>query len=209
MDINRTLRLTDDRYVKEEHPKKQIYLHHTVGGSAKSSFDWWQSQPSRIATAYLIDRDGTIYEVFDPKYWAWHLGVNNRKYDQQSIGIELCNFGGLVKKDDKLYILDGVQEFKGKHLTKSWRTYEHWEAYTDKQQEATRWLVNSLCDQFNIPKKIVEGDHLRFDLSLLDFEGIVSHCNVRNDKTDVHPGFDFFELKKYIEIRTFHRMGTV
>ena len=96
--INRQLRLTDDQYFKEHTDKTNICLHHTVGGSAKSTFDYWQSNPDRIATAYIVERDGTIYEVFDPSYWAHHLGLKMAKnilYNQRTIGIELASEGAL------------------------------------------------------------------------------------------------------------------
>jgi hypothetical protein len=28
-----------------------------------------------VATAYVIDRDGTVFELFDPAAWAFHLGL--------------------------------------------------------------------------------------------------------------------------------------
>ena len=57
--------LSDKQYIKEKHEKKQIYLHHTAGnGSAKNTIDWWNSNADRIATAYVIDADGTILNCF-------------------------------------------------------------------------------------------------------------------------------------------------
>lgn len=96
--ISRQWRLIDDQYFKDETNKTQIVLHHTVGGTARSTFEYWQGNPDRIATSYIIDRDGTIYEVFDPLYWAFHLGLKLPKniiYNQCSIGIELASEGPL------------------------------------------------------------------------------------------------------------------
>lgn len=98
MKINTTLRLSVEQYLRDVVPKTQIYLHHTVGGSAKSTFDYWQSTPDRVATAYIVERDGTVYEVFDPHYWAWHLGLktaSNTQANKQSIGIEMASEGAL------------------------------------------------------------------------------------------------------------------
>ena len=96
--INRQWRLSDNQYFQEETDKTQIVLHHTVGGSARSTFEYWQSNPDRIATAYIVERDGTIYEVFDPLYWAHHLGLKmpkNVTYNKRTIGIELASEGSL------------------------------------------------------------------------------------------------------------------
>ena len=51
-----------------------------------------QDDPARIATAYLVDTDGAIYEVFDPAFWAFHLGLQGTKgkHDKRSIGIEIA-----------------------------------------------------------------------------------------------------------------------
>ncbi len=43
-------------------------LHHTAGGSARSTFNYWNGNATRIATAYIVERDGTIFEVFDPRH---------------------------------------------------------------------------------------------------------------------------------------------
>ena len=48
------------QYYHEKQTKTHIFLHHTAGGSAASSVAHWNSKPDHIATAYIIDRDGTI-----------------------------------------------------------------------------------------------------------------------------------------------------
>lgn len=195
MDINRTLRLSEDQYYKIEHPKKQIVLHHTVGGSAKSTFNWWLQDPLKIGVAYIIDRDGTIYEVFDPKYWALHLGLktaNNLVANEQAIGIEIASEGGLVKKaDGKLYAFDGRQIVKDVYvdLGYEWRGYQYFDAYEDKQIDSVIFLLDKLSKDFSIPNKCTTHDQNRFDTDLLKFNGVITHCNVRMDKTDVHPKF--------------------
>jgi hypothetical protein len=42
LDIKRTMRLIEDQYKSEEYDKNLIVLHHTVGGTALSTFNWWQ-----------------------------------------------------------------------------------------------------------------------------------------------------------------------
>ena len=199
MDFNRNLRLPDDQYYKESFPKHQIYLHHTVGGSAKSTFNWWLKDPLRIGTAYIIDRDGTIFETFDPQYWCHHLGLkhpDNRSLNELSIGIELASEGALTMKDGDLYCYDGKRIFydRAVDLGHVWRGYQYFDAYDDAQIVSVIELVNHLCDRFNIPKRTIGGDKNRFDLALLNFAGILTHCNVREEKTDVHPLFPFNRL---------------
>ena len=90
--VDRSLRLSDAQYLQESSPKDLIVLHHTAGASARSTFDWWQTgQPQRIATAYVVERDGTIFEVFDPRFWAFHLGLagTGGHVGRRSIGIQM------------------------------------------------------------------------------------------------------------------------
>jgi N-acetyl-anhydromuramyl-L-alanine amidase AmpD len=214
MKIDReTLRLPDEQYYKEESRKRQIYIHHTVGGSARSTFNWWLNDTSKsggtlkVATAYLIERDGTIYEVFDPKYWAHHLGLKiaaNERLNRESIGIELCSEGALVKKSDgKLYCFDGAKFYRdvAVDLGYIWRGYQYFDAYEKKQIDSCIALVVALCEQFNIPKRIPDGDLGRFDLRLLDFDGVLGHCHVRADKTDPHPLFPWGMLSEALKSR--------
>lgn len=50
-------------YFPEVIPKDLIVLHYTAGRSAKSAYDTWVKNPVQVATAYVIDPDGTIYEL--------------------------------------------------------------------------------------------------------------------------------------------------
>jgi len=48
------------QFIQEEHPKAQIYLHHTAGGpSGEQVFVGWASNPERIATCVSISGKGT------------------------------------------------------------------------------------------------------------------------------------------------------
>lgn len=71
-----------------------IILHHTVGDLNSSIGELMRTKPdpngrSRVSAHYVIDKDGTIYQLVDDKKVAWHAGdVNSR-----SIGIEIVNRG--------------------------------------------------------------------------------------------------------------------
>jgi N-acetyl-anhydromuramyl-L-alanine amidase AmpD len=199
MNFDTSLRLPEDQYYKEVFPKHQIYLHHTVGGSAKSTFDWWLQDPLRIGTAYIIERDGTIFEVFDPQYWCHHLGLkhpDNRSANELSIGIELASEGGLIMREGDLYCFDGKRKFydRAVELPEGWRGFKYFDAYDEKQILSCIQLTRYLCERFTIPKRTIGGNKNRFDIALLGFTGVISHCNVREDKSDVHPLFPFNRL---------------
>lgn len=198
--VDRSLRLVPaGGYVQEAYPKDLIVLHHTAGGSARSTFDWWQQTKERIATAYIVERDGTILEVFDPRHWAWHLGLKipGSPVDKRSIGIEIASEGGLTEKDGALFKF-GKHRVNKKdaydHGTK-WRGYRYFMRYTTEQIEAVALLTDHLCATFHIPRRTPKN-HFDFDKALWDYKGIVGHQHVRADKSDVHPGFDWDRLKK-------------
>jgi len=69
-------------------------LHFTAGQSARNAFGTWRRDAQRIGTACLVDVDGTVYEVFPPTQWAFHLGIaGTSRHDRRSIGIEIATSG--------------------------------------------------------------------------------------------------------------------
>lgn len=207
--IDRSLRLPDDQYIKKEADYKDLlFLHHTVGGSAGSTYRWWLMDPARVGTPYIVGRDGTIYEVFDPKYWCYHLKVGDPEMDARSIGIELASEGALTRVNEWLYAFDGqkklyhVVDDKGKFYDhgEPWRGYQYFDAYDDPQVEATIKLCDYLIEKFEIPR-LMPIDHLTEARSKYwNFKGILGHHHVRSDKTDMHPGFPYDHFKRSLHL---------
>jgi len=197
--------LPDTEYYKTEYLKEQIYLHHTVSSSAASVMNWWRQDGIHVATAYIVDKDGTIYETFNPKYWSYHLGLKGTggKIDKKSIGIEIVNEGWLTKKDSTFYWFDGAAIYRGPvhELENEWRDQIYFAAYTPEQIKSTAILTKILAYNMNIPFNFI--GNLSYDRNLAyNFTGILSHCNVRKDKTDISPAFpmlEFIENVTYLE----------
>lgn len=197
--IDRSLRLSADRYFGEVLPKSLIVLHHTVGGSALSTFRSFQSRPGRIATAYLVERDGTIFELFDPRLWAFHLGIPGAggALDRRSIGIELANEGALFGERGDLHAFGEPGEgtpFTGEVFDpgRPWRGHRWFAAYTGAQTEAAIELVDHLLGAFGVARR-TPADH-GGALRDLRFRGVVGHHHLRDDKSDPHPGFPWSRL---------------
>lgn len=202
LSIDRTYRLPAAQFVPEPTPKSLIVLHHTVGGSWRSTFDWWRTTPERIGTAYLVERDGSVFEVFDPRSWAYHLGLKGvgSRVDRRAIGIEICSEGGLKRgPSGELYAFGSTAPrniYRGEtHRVPGmgFRGFEWFSAYTEPAIESVVRLVDRLCSEHGVPRR-TPADHLGFDAALYDFEGIVGHHHLRADKSDVHPGFPWAEL---------------
>jgi hypothetical protein len=202
--IDRSLRLSDDQYFPAKTSKSGICLHHTVGGSAVSTFNWWQQSPAPVGTAYIVERDGKIHEVFDPECWAWQFGLKwnieeKAAFEKRFIGIEIASEGGLLEKDGKLYCFDRVDERTLKNpeeafdYGRDYRGYRYFDRYEPKQIDSVVDLVNDLCARFNIEKN-VPADYLGFHGKKLGgFQGVIGHVNVRMDKSDPAPDADFWE----------------
>ena len=171
MDIKKQY-LENEEYYHDVVTKKTIYLHHTAGSHRP---DWvvasWERDKTgsggvrHIATAYVIggkstrnantDFDGVIVECHPPEKWAHHLGIkarNNKLLNQESIGIEICNYGPLTKKGEEYFtyvnskvpsedVVDLGYEFKG---------FRYYHAYTPAQIQATKELVAKLGKDFDI-----------------------------------------------------------
>ena len=65
MQINKN-HLPIGQYIAEETNKTQIVLHHTVsGGTTNAVRDWFAQTAERVATAFVIGKDGSVLELFD------------------------------------------------------------------------------------------------------------------------------------------------
>jgi N-acetyl-anhydromuramyl-L-alanine amidase AmpD len=180
-----------------------LIIHHTVGGSARSTFRWWLTDPKPIGTAYIVARNGTIHEVFPPDRWAYHLGYSRRRDEKRSIGIELAVEGALLKRGGELYCFDRVSErtrYRGQvyDLGRTWRGYRYFAAYPAAQIRAVIELIGDLLLRFAIPpvvpRNVRTGVAPRFREQHRLREGVLGHAHVRPDKTDVHPGFPWNRL---------------
>lgn len=108
-----------------------LVLHATVG-KAKSALEWLvnpapDGDPKlRVSTHYLIDKQGTIYQLVSDALAAWHAGVSSwhgeGHINERSIGIELEN-----KNDGK-------------------------DPYPPAQIQALIWLARTKVQQYAIPQ---------------------------------------------------------
>jgi N-acetyl-anhydromuramyl-L-alanine amidase AmpD len=193
--------LNNDQYFREKTFKNQIVLHHTAGGSnAENVIHGWNFNPERIGTAFIIDNKGEVFKAFDPEFWAYHLGLKtaeNGKLNKASIGIEVCNWGQLIKKQDKYfnYLNKEVPESEVVQI-KKFRGFEFYHKYNDAQIESLRKLILELCAKFEI-KKNYNSD--MWDISqnaLTGVNGIYTHVSYRTDKNDMSPQINLIEMLK-------------
>ncbi len=74
-----------------------LVFHYTDMIDAKSALDRLCDPAAEVSAHYLIDEDGTVYQLVDEGKRAWHAGISYwrglRDINSHSIGIELANPG--------------------------------------------------------------------------------------------------------------------
>ena len=159
-------------------------------------------------------QDGVIVKCMPTGTSAYHLGDNgNSKLHPQSVGIEICNYGWLTKggyKKDNVWVAKDKDSFYnyvgGKMLAEQvcdlgfdFNGHRYYHAYTVKQIEALNKLI-----------PLIKANHPELDLSkglkewlktetpaiafgykkdayLGKVLGLLTHTNIRKDKTDCSP----------------------
>jgi N-acetyl-anhydromuramyl-L-alanine amidase AmpD len=142
---------------------------------------------------FLLDTDGTIYQMLDLRERGWHA----TKANSRSVGVEIANIGAFpVDKSERLeawYQQRSVEpmtaeavvgEVQGQKL----RMYD----LTARQYEALIRLTAGLCR--TLPR--IECDYPRSNAALSDaefnrFRGILGHYHVQTDKVDPGPAFQW------------------
>ena len=210
MNVNTKHRLPEGKFFAEQDPKNMIMLHFTAGSTTEGAFNEWMTQKIQIGVPYILDLDGTVYEIFDPKCWAYHLGVTgpkaqNHKHDKRSVPIEVVNFGPLKLVNDVLYAWPGNYTTRFCHASDTdryvkapYRGFSYFPSFPQAQKDALVELVHSISEVFKIPVMLPPADkRTAFDLDFFDnWAGVASHQNFRPDKFDIGPAFDWGLLNK-------------
>ncbi|HTQ69955.1 MAG TPA: N-acetylmuramoyl-L-alanine amidase [Acidocella sp.] len=74
-----------------------LVMHYTGMPTARSAIDLLKSPRSKVSAHYVVDEDGTIYNLVPEQKRAWHAGISFwrgvRMLNDASIGIEIVNPG--------------------------------------------------------------------------------------------------------------------
>lgn len=197
-----------DYYYPEKKSKSLIVLHYTTN-YFRNGLVQLTEQKCPYSAAYLLGRNGTVYQLYEPEYWALHLGRGaeggNILNSGRSIAIEISNIGPLIRVNGILYNIYGQtycsideEEFYIK-LEVPFRRYSYYATFTEEQYKSLRELIAYLCARFHIPHKILpERKRYRLFFSKDEaqtFQGICTHINFRtHGKTDIGPGFSWEKI---------------
>lgn len=191
----------DNWYFKEKTDKTKIVLHFTMGNLPG---DIGELTHHYVSVAYVVARDGQVYELFDPDYWSYHLGPSatggNGIESKASIGIEVSNYGPLYLENGTLFTayksaycsLQDTQAYVAIPRP-GYRGYFYFASFTSEQYEALRVLMSGLIRRYSIQKKWAADPGVFFKSA--PGPGIWTHQNYRRDKVDIGPAFDWSEIK--------------
>ena len=193
MEINKKdFNIGEDNFYKEVYKKERIVLgnsfssdmSYTKGWSLRNGGDY------KKTAAFTIDKDGTIYQHYNPKYYSEFLGDDT---DKSTILINLVNEGWLTQRMDGYYNLRN-ESYLGDVVEKYWRGLDFWVNYTDEQYESLRLLLLDLMKKFDIYERVVSDNTKKTKTSKLN--GMLTKSNFSDRFTDLSPTFDFNNLKK-------------
>lgn len=215
-------------YYAVEHPKNRIVLHFTAG-QLRSDLSALTRNNYHVSVAFVIGRDGTVYQLFSSKYWSGHLGkgIGNTNtgnaQDKCSIAIEISNYGYLTLRNGNLEtyysrqkdaqgregpvdVYCSLDEKQAYLKTDSpFRGQSYYAAYTNEQMESVVVLLRYLTAQYNIPRDFLP-EPIRYQATedVLAFKGIVSHINYRpTGKWDIGPAFNWDKLIAFVQTPVF------
>lgn len=197
--------LSNGQYFPTPSEKSNIFLHHTAGMTAAGAWGWWEQTPDQIGVPYIIDRNGDIFECFDPKSWAYHLGVKGQAHDDEkfSIGIEIVAAGHLYGEHKNMFMplypnTTSAKEIPADDicvLEKPFVGNINYHAYSDEQIISLCQLLGQIkveYPQIPFPKEFTTA-MLEYDPKNIEamtkgvLKGIYGHHSVRADKDDLFP----------------------
>jgi len=155
--------------------------------------------------------DGNVVQAIDDQYWAYHLGpVKSARMHKCSLSIELCSAGILKKEDDgtfRTWYNTKVHPSQVAVLDKPFRDSIYYHKYTNKQIKSLKALLVLLKDKHDIDLHCgivshlledTKDEHKAFEynenMSRGRVVGLLSHTNVRSDKSDVFPQKELIEM---------------
>lgn len=191
------------KYYEEKYDKKQIILHHTVSGPGiEGDLNTWKNFNSHIATCMIIDRDGTMNQLFSSRYWGYHTGTGRKSLDQHSIAIELDSWGQLEEKNGDLYTVYGSKvDVPTVFYPQGFRGFQIYEAYTEAQIRAVGELLLLWNKTYGIPLDYHEDMWDVSNDALNGAPGVWAHVSLlpAPQKFDVHPDPNLIKMLKTLK----------
>lgn len=187
--------------IKTTLPKKYVVWHgsfsrtkYTPYGSkaVKSTaiVDSWVASKEKQGAPYLIDRDGSIYKIYDDSEWTYHLNSPTNKgfYDKQSVPIVIANELHLLRENGQFYAFEyphSTNSYIGPVVSCDWNSQKYWAKVDDAQYDAALDLTEDICKRHKIDPIFYIGK--KTDQSVWDKATVFTHSAVNDKVTDFPP----------------------
>ncbi len=189
-------------FYPEIYPKNQIIWHHSAGwDNARGMYDGWRADGVRhVATSIGITDNGTVFRGYNEQFWAHHIGMQNMfnlARNQQSVAVEICNWGALTETSKGLQTWAGIILAKERTIELNYKNIKFYEIYTDSEIETLkRWtLLNAM--RFDILLAYNEKDMWEVSQNAIQGKaGIYTHNSFLSWKSDVSPQPKLIEMAK-------------
>jgi N-acetyl-anhydromuramyl-L-alanine amidase AmpD len=157
------------------HPT-QIVVHYSAGEihGMGHVLDWINNPDSKVSYHYIIGYDGTIYQLVDDKYEAWHAGsTSTPKFDDNALSLGVA-------------LESHPQEYTPK--------------YTKAQLNSCTLLLAHLCREWDIPPTYPEWgwEYHKGDEDWKNYEGIMGHESINRHKGDPGDNFPYKSIIKKV-----------
>lgn len=210
--------------------KRWLILHHTAGwDNPYETVKFWERDNNTVATEYVLGGkhpnkgdlgyDGRMISCMPKGAYAWHASVGNTALHRESIGLEICSFGGLhkggyyqgskwiPKNPNGFYAWPGVEVSPDQvvDIGYVYRFNQYFHKISDKQIEEVKNLIYYLQDLYRInPKKGLyemikdKGVKYAFDFcnptEMEKNPGIYTHGNAFAGKNDIFPQQELIDM---------------
>ena len=182
-DMNFNFNLPGNCYKKVSYERKPTLFVNHWDVCLESSSCYEILKKRGISVHFMIDNDGTIYQLLDTNDIAWHA----RPFNSKSIGVEISN--AYYTKYQRTYESMGFDRRPiMTDIKVHGRKLDPFLGFYPIQLEALKALTKSVCKAHDIPMeiptkdgKLIEGV---YDVRENNFSGIVSHYHLNEKKID-------------------------
>lgn len=192
-----------DQWAKDQ--RGRIGTHYVIGGLSTSLNV--NNELNREQTIY----DGKIIQAIEDKYFGFHLGsVKSKQMHTGSLSIELCSGGILTKTNDgtfRTWYNAKVHPSQVATLDTPYRGSIYYHKYSDKQIKSLKALLLLLSDKHDINlqsgivamlqsnnSNVENAFEYKEELSKGRITGVLTHGQVRKDKSDVFPQKELIDM---------------
>jgi hypothetical protein len=209
--------LPKGEYLNGPVKNEYLFLHHTAGNANPYACidQWGRDTRGRVATEFVLgginhrngnnDYDGVMVQAFPEGNYGWHLGkTGSGSMNRSSVGLEICNMGYL-DNDYKTYVKSTCIKEQVIGLPEPFKGKLFWHAYSEKQIKETEKLIRYVGERDGIDVRLglkqyikkygpTKGFDFQEDAYWGKVKGLLTHGNVRRDKSDIYPHPDMVDM---------------